>query len=231
MALFGLFGKGSGKQASKAETPPEAELELYSGMQVEITGPDGEILFVARLLGIRENSAQLNQNSEAHLPQTEDGAPLPVQIRGYSDRDSKAVHLEGAITPRPNRVWLAENLKLIKTGNDRAFFRMDTNLNASVTPMGQADTSEELCRLLNISVGGARIGTDSDYQVGDRFLLRARLLPDREPTVILCQVLRIIPREQGKAEYGCRFLELNESDEDKITQIIFDMQRQKRAGL
>ena len=89
---------------------------------------------------------------------------------------------------------------------------------------------EDSCRLLNISVGGARIGSGREYQVGDKFLLRAQLLPDREPTVILCQVLRVIPREQGRTEYGCRFLELKEADEDKITQIIFDMQRKKRSS-
>ena len=66
--------------------------------------------------------------------------------------------------------------------------------------------------------------------MGDKFLLRAQLLPDRDPTVILCQVLRVIPREQGRTEYGCRFLELKEADEDKITQIIFDMQRKKRSS-
>lgn len=230
MALFGRFGRGAHKQAPEPRAAGE-DLELYSGMQVEVTGADGEVLFVAKLLGVREDSAQLNQNSGTQLPPIQEGEPLSVQIRGYSDKDAKAVHLAGAITPRSSRIWLAEHLKLIKAGNDRAFFRVDTNLKAGVTPAGQPGGEEALCRLLNISVGGARIGAGSDYQVGDKFLLRAQLLPDREPTVILCQVLRTISREQGRAEYGCRFLELSESDEDKITQIIFDLQRQRRSGL
>ena len=46
-----------------------------------------------------------------------------------------------------------------------------------------------------------------------------------------CQVLRIINRGENKpTEFGCRFLELNESDEAKITQNIFAAQRQQRSG-
>ena len=225
MGLFGLFGRG--RASREKEKAPE--LELYSGMQVEITDPEGQVLFTAKLLGVQQDSAQLSQSTEAQLPpEEENGQPLEVQLRGYSDAQSAAVHLEGAITPCPDRVWLAENLKLVKTGNDRAFFRVDTNLNAGTTPVGQGE--EDACRLLNISVGGARIGSGRTYQVGDKFLLRAQLLPGRDPTVILCQVLRVIPRDQGRTEYGCRFLELKEADEDKITQIIFDMQRKKRAN-
>ena len=225
MGLFGLFGKG-GKKTE--QTPAGQELEPYAGMQVEITDTDGQVLFVAKLLGVQRNSAQLSQSTEAQLDQAQEGDPLEVQIRGYSDSQAAAIHIKGAITPRPDRVWLAENLEVVKKGNDRAFFRIDTNLSAGATPMDQGE--EDSCRLLNISVGGARIGSGRDYQVGDKFLLRAQLLPDREPTVILCQVLRVIPREQGRTEYGCRFLELKEADEDKITQIIFDMQRKKRSS-
>ena len=225
MGLFGLFGKG-GKKAE--QTPAGQELEPYAGMQVEITDTDGQVLFVAKLLGVQRNSAQLSQSTEAQLDQAQEGDPLEVQIRGYSDSQAAAIHIQGAITPRADRVWLAENLEVVKKGNDRAFFRIDTNLSAGATPMDQGE--EDSCRLLNISVGGARIGSGREYQVGDKFLLRAQLLPDREPTVILCQVLRVIPREQGRTEYGCRFLELKEADEDKITQIIFDMQRKKRSS-
>ena len=38
-----------------------------------------------------------------------------------------------------------------------------------------------------------------------------------------------IEKEDAKFEYGCRFLELNEADEAKITQNIFAVQRKKRG--
>ena len=44
-----------------------------------------------------------------------------------------------------------------------------------------------------------------------------------------CEVLRVIDKGDSKFEYGCRFLELAEADQDRITQNIFDAQRKKRA--
>ena len=43
------------------------------------------------------------------------------------------------------------------------------------------------------------------------------------------QVMRVIEKDGGKFEYGCRFLELTEEDQEKITQNIFAAQRQKRG--
>ena len=46
---------------------------------------------------------------------------------------------------------------------------------------------------------------------------------------MFCQVLRVIAKEDSEFEYGCQFLELNESDQEKITQNIFAVQRKQRG--
>lgn len=46
---------------------------------------------------------------------------------------------------------------------------------------------------------------------------------------MFCEVLRIIDKGNSAPEYGCRFLELNESDQEKITQNIFAVQRKQRG--
>ena len=87
--------------------------------------------------------------------------------------------------------------------------------------------------MLNISVGGARILSEQLYHEGDKFLLKVQLLEDRPMSVMFCEVLRVFEREGSKYEYGCRFLELNEEDQDKITQNIFVAQlaeRRKKRG-
>ena len=37
-------------------------------------------------------------------------------------------------------------------------------------------------------------------------------------------------KKDGEYEYGCRFLELTEEEEEKITRSIFTVQRQQRNG-
>ena len=88
---------------------------------------------------------------------------------------------------------------------------------------------EKPCRLLNISVGGASVGSAYRYHEGDKFLLKVRLLEDKPESVMFAQVVRVIAKDEEEFEYGCRFLELTEADQEQITKNIFAAQRKKRG--
>ena len=227
MKLFDLFGRRQKEQPPQKEHDEEKELQIYSGMRVEVTAPDGRLLFVAQLRNLRENGAELYLYSESALPP--DSEPLPACIRGYNDHNRKAVYMEGVISPMPQNIWKVEELVVRRVGNDRAFFRLDTNLDATATMFSGLSMGERPCKLLNISVGGACITSETPYHEGDKFLLKVKLLADRPESVIYSEVMRIIHKDKDKVEYGCRFLELTEEDETKITQNIFTVQRQQRS--
>ncbi|MEY8311967.1 PilZ domain-containing protein [Oscillospiraceae bacterium 42-9] len=228
MRLFNLFGKKNEKQPPKESGQKETaeEREIYSGMRVEVTDQNDNMLFVAKLQGLRGEQAELHQYSESAIDREEE-EPLPVKIRGYNDHNRKAVYMEGVITPKPQNIWSVAELNVCKVGNDRAFFRLETNLEASATMFTGLEMGEKPCRLLNISVGGARITSERRYHEGDKFLLKVKLLEDRPESAMYSQVVRVLEREDGKTEYGCRFLELTEEDQERITQNIFAAQRQK----
>lgn len=225
MKLFDLFGRKAESPETEAE---EDDLEIYSGMRVEVTAVDGRILFVAKLIGPHGDRAELHQYSEAAISQVEE--PLPVRIRGYSDRDRKAVYMEGAITPLPEKKWSVAELKVCRVGNDRAFFRLDTNLEATATMFSGLTMGERPCRLLNISVGGACISSEHRYHDGDKFLLKVRMMEDRPESAMFAEVVRVIEKDGGRFTYGCRFLELTDADEEQITQNIFAAQRKQRGS-
>lgn len=229
MKLFKLFGKKDTEQPPREQAKDENELEVYSGMRVEVTTFEGQLLFVAKLLGLREDKAELHLYSETILsPESE---PLRVRIRGYSDHERKAVYMEGTISPTPHNIWSVEELTVCRIGNDRAFFRLSTNLDATATTFSGLEMGEKPCKLLNISVGGASISSESRYHMGDKFLLKVKLLEDRPVSAIFSQVVRITEKDRGKFEYGCQFLELTEEDQEKITQNIFAVQRQTRSRM
>ena len=227
MKLFDLFGRRQREQPPQKEHDEEKELQIYSGMRVEVTAPDGRLLFVAQLRNLRENGAELYLYSESALPP--DSEPLPACIRGYNDHNRKAVYMEGVISPMPQNIWKVEELAVRRVGNDRAFFRLETNLDATATMFSGLSMGERPCKLLNISVGGACITSETPYHEGDKFLLKVKLLADRPESVIYSEGMRIIHKGRDKVEYGCRFLELTEEDETKITQNIFTVQRQQRS--
>lgn len=226
MGLFGLFGKKNrvSVPAEKAEEGPF--LEDYAGMEAAVTDTEGRLLFTAKLLGLEENRGNLHQLSDASISRELDG-PLPVQLRGYSLRKSKAAYLEGTISPAADEgVWRIENLALVKLENDRAYFRMAVDMPAAVTAVGRPGAKEEPCRLVDLSVGGVRIASSVPHQVEERLLLSADLLPGKPPSTMLCQILRVIAQDHDY-EYGCRFIELGDADEDRIVQLIFALQRRK----
>lgn len=230
MGLFGLFRK-SPKQREEEESQRRAQtedLEIYSGMRVEVTSDDGRMFLVARLTGLRGDRAQLKPATEGSLLTTLE-EPVLVTLRGYSSKENKAVIMKCTVRSGGKNLWQAEHLALIKRSNDRAFFRMGTSLAGKLAPLGQLNAPAEECRLLNISVGGACISTGIRHNIGDKFLLWSKLTPDSEPIQVICQIVRINERRYGSFEYGCRFLNLSEAEEERVLQIIFDMQRQGRA--
>ena len=229
MNLLNLFNKKAkgqrpqeGKQADSTE-----ELDIYSGMRVEVTTDKGQVLFVAKLLGLNGNKAELHQYSEYEA--AGDAEALHVKIRGYSDYERKAVCMEGIITPSPRHIWKVEELTVVRIGNDRAFFRLETNLDAAITMFSGLTIGEKPCKLLNISIGGASVSSEYRYYEGDKFLLKVRLLEDRPESAMYAQVVRVIEKDEGKIEYGCQFLGLTEADQEQITQNIFAAQRKKRG--
>ena len=227
MRLFKLRGKKPEAQPRQMETETDWEnLQIYSGMRVEATAMDGRMIFVAKLTGLRGNQAELHPYSEAAFSQEE---PFPVRIRGYSDRERKAVCMEGVIAPLPQNKWSVVELKVCRVGNDRAFFRLATNLDAAAVMFRGLEMGEKPCKLLNISIGGACIRSECRYHEGDKFLLKVRLLADRPESVMFSQIMRVIEKGGAGFEYGLRFLELTDADQEQITQNIFAAQRQKRG--
>ena len=225
--LPGRRAKGLLPQEEKAGQN-EADLEPYAGMRVEVTTLGGRMLFVAKLLGLNGDCGELHQYSQSAIPQGEE--LVPVKIRGYSDRERQAVYMEGTITPAQQNICMVSGLKVCKAGNDRAFFRLETNLDATITTFHGLEMGEKACKLLNISIAGAYVASEFRYHEGDKFLLKVRLLEDRPESALFSQVVRVIEREKGMFEYGCQFLELTEEDQEKITQNIFAAQRHMRNG-
>lgn len=224
--LFNKKAKGQRPQEGKQADSTEG-LDIYSGMRVEVTTDKGQVLFVAKLLGLNGNKAELHQYSEYEA--AEDAEALHVKIRGYSDYERKAVCMEGIITPSPRHIWKVEELTVVRIGNDRAFFRLETNLDATITMFSGLTIGEKPCKLLNISIGGASVSSEYRYYEGDKFLLKVRLLEDRPESAMYAQVVRVIEKDEGKIEYGCQFLGLTEADQEQITQNIFAAQRKKRG--
>ncbi len=229
MKLREFFGKRTG------EASDIKQLEIYTGMRVVVETLDGHLLFIASLQDLQRNSAELYQYSEAEIFQDVDEKPVEmtesthVKIRGYNDWERKAVFMEGVITPKEKHVWQVDELTVIRIENERSFTRLNMDVDAVIEDSREDGSEVEECKLLNISIGGASIGSKKRYHKGDKFLLKAKLLEGRPSSVVYCEVLRVVERGVDKYEYGCRFLELAEASQEQMAQEIAMISAKQQA--
>lgn len=223
MGLFDRFRK-TAKQTEEeaaAERARRVDLEVYSGMRVEVTSTDGRMFLVARLAGLRGDRAQLKLSANAVLMADSQEA-VPVTLRGYSSKENKTVFLRGSVRQGAGGLWQVEHLALVKRNDDRIHLRVDTDGEGVLSLLDGSGGAEEPCQLRNISVGGVCLGSQTRHNVGDKFLLRVDLAGER--LALRCQILRILERRHGYFEYGCRYSELEASNEERILRYIFKMQ-------
>lgn len=226
MGIFDRFKSRKEEIPPPRPASPSLDPADYDNLRVEVTSFDGQLLFVAKLVDPVGTTAQLQQFFDSALP--EDTEPVQVLIRGFDPPSKKAVYMEGVVSPLPDHIWKVEDLVVTRVGNDRAFFRLDTNIDAHITKFTGRNAGEHPCKLLNISVGGVCIAAERQFWEGDRLMLNVQLCEERDNSIMYCQVLRVIEKKGEPTQYGCQFLELTEADEGKITQNIFDIQRKMR---
>lgn len=226
MGLFELLGK-SPEQRKREEAEQRArreDLDLYPGMRMEVSTGDGRLFLAAELMELRGDRAKLRPCMDGSLL-TRSDAPIPVTMRGFSSKRNGVVVVEATVRSGSNNIWYAKHLELVKRVDNRASFRMDVDLVAVVVPMGRPQAPEEPCLLRNISTGGACISMETRHNVGDKLLMRVYLLPETERSALACQIVRVIEHRYDYFEYGCRFLNLDAADENRVLRSILMAQK------
>ena len=82
MSLLEFFRKRAKERPPQEDkdTNGTEKLDVYSGMRVEVTTAAGQILFVAKLMGLHGDKAELHQYSEAAI--VKDVETIHARIRG-----------------------------------------------------------------------------------------------------------------------------------------------------
>ena len=232
---MGLFDFLSGDKAKKKRTAISEESMMdYSGMRLEVMDENSTLLFVARLSISDYGDVQLYQITDyaMPLPENGDGAEdaaitIPVLMRGYFELEKTALHMQGDITPISDGLWKVERFRVTGRENDRGFFRQGTNNVGTLHPIGSSSGVEMACDVVNISASGVCFRTMEEFEVGDRLQLRSKLLLDQPALVVNCEVCRISGGRKDEFEYGCKFIDLNQTMQDDLARVIVDLQREK----
>lgn len=79
--------------------------------------------------------------------------------------------------------------------------------------------------IINLNLGGVFFSSTSGFEVGDQVMLN---FLDGEMKLLI-EVLRVQRNDSGEIEgYGCRFLDVNQTQEERLARFIFDCQVMER---
>lgn len=222
MGLFDAFRKSPRERREEAahRRAMREDLEVYSGMRVEVNSGDGRVFLVAKLLELRGDRAQLEPGANGSLMSRTD-EPLKVTLRGYSSIENRAVSMEGTLRTGAGKLWQLEHLTLVDRLENRANTRVETRLEGDFTVAGRPGVPVERCQIKNIGMGGVCVESQARRDVGDRLLLRTEGVLELEDVLLPCQVLRIDMRKSGCFEYGCRFVDLDGEMERRLFRAMY----------
>ncbi len=78
-----------------------------------------------------------------------------------------------------------------------------------------------MLHFVNINLGGVYFNSNSEFEAGDQVMLN---FLDGEMQ-LLAEILRVQKNDEGKIDgYGCKFLDVNQAQEERLARFIFDCQ-------
>ena len=220
MPLFNLFD-GDARQREE-ELSQNQDLDIYTGMKVEVISDDDRMFLTAEVVGLRGDRAQLKPCMDGSLLAA--GEAVPVTIRGVSSKENRAVVMQARLRVSGSGSWQAEHLALLEKGDNRASVRVPVGFDAFL----RYKDGQEPVDVLNMSTGGACIFTRARHNVGEKLTMLLTLPIQSGELTLPVQILRINERRNGCFEYGCKFLNIDEELENRLARAVFELHGQNK---
>ena len=212
-------------------------LEIEVGMLLEVLTESNEVLFRARVIDFDGDSIRIKNDNGGDTPPVMYNSEY--KLRGYLDDDRRVVY-HGTVCGSTRSMWKMDQLANWFTWEKREFFRQNISVEAVLTrikwngdrsndPLREED--EFNCKLLDVSGGGVLLACDASFSVGDQLRVgNAEILPESEPFSFRCSIRRV---EQARYTnlYGCQFLRMSPTEQDRLVRAIFTLQREEAKRL
>ena len=190
-------------------------LGIYRGMPLELDIGDGE-RNLAQIADFGENEVWISAGGGKNLPEVE--VQKSVALRGKTT-GSDIFALSGIVVEIGATFLRIGRLRIHNEANRRDAYRQTMRGEATVMFLRGQHSERHIrnmpCQIMDISVGGVRIRSKSDYQVNDELQLMNFRIASQELYTFKCSV-------QWKKEgitgntYGCQFYGLTSKMEDDL---------------
>lgn len=212
-------------------------LEVEVGMLLEVLNASNEVMFRARVTEFDGEAIKIENDLGGEVPPVMYNSEF--KLRGHLSDDRRVVY-HGTVCGSTKTMWKMDQLANWFTWEKREFFRQNISVEALVTRVKWAGDAKDdpvrkeekfKCKLLDVSGGGVLLACDAPYNRGDHLRVgNAEILPENEPFSFRVSVRRA---EQARYTnlYGCQFLNMSPSEQDRLVRAIFTLQREEAKRL
>ena len=196
--------------------------ELYQGMRLEVTDPEGNPLVVGRITALTPSTLTL-ERLPGGLGFKLCSLESAVCASGY-DKKMIPISLRAAVQASSRTVLRLKSIQVQTHSENREAFRLPLSVPVSLYRWDDEHykTPEE-CMLVDISTGGACV--QSEYVHAEDEVLRMRLkLDDYTPMNFVAQIVRCVEHAPGKFRYGLLFAQLTEEEITSLNKVLFSLQ-------
>lgn len=213
-------GQETGGASGQANSAPTGE--LYEGMRIDVTDPEGMPLVVGRITALTSSTLTL-ERLPGGLSFKICSLESAVCASGH-DKKMVPISLRANVQESTRTVLKLKNVKVETYVEHRSAFRLPLSVPVSLYRWDDEHyrTPEE-CVLVDISTGGACV--QSEYIHAEEEVLRIRLkLDDYTPLNFVGQIVRCIEHAPGQFRYGFLFAQLTEEEITSLNKILFNLQ-------
>ena len=212
--------------------------DLKVGMRLEMLSEENQTLLYKGVISKKDDECIWVSHA--------DGNEVPpvvynsrVRLKGYK-KDDNILMLCGTVFGSSPLFWKIGQISEFSIFNKRENYRHPVSIVTTARRLpqkpGESPAEEESgdeyvavgteqCAVVNISSGGVLFCCDHRFPVNANVQLgEIKFYPGHPPFVLRCKVLRANEQE-GKYFHGCRFIDINTKEQERMVREIFLLQR------
>lgn len=186
---------------------------------VKVLSQHNSLLFIGKMKRMANGDIELTNNNDENTPFI-----VYNTIVKIVDTHEDSFSLLGKVIASTDKLWRVSDIKVLSKKNIRKNNRESINISGTLDCKVGEIIREDKCRVLDISIGGAKIESKRKMNEKDRFILDITYRGTR--LLLTCNIRRVQTTETGY-EYGCQFEHLTNQTLDRLNKMVFEIERAK----
>lgn len=225
MGVLSYLFKSSGAPAPESDKKPDntpAMTPLSQKLSINVFMKNGRHLFDGRIADFSETELSIERlPGQLSLELCEPGDEL--RVRGLA-ANGKPYEMMGLVVQSSRVYCKLEKMTMVLHSENRSNFRLALDCDISLYDESDVKLEQaEICRLVNISVGGACFQSEYVHSLGEVLRLEVKI-EKYAPMVFLGQIIRADEFLPGIFRYGFLFAQLGEQETEALNKILFNLQ-------